>query len=135
MTIRLRGWAAVLLILTVGGFFAFRTLVAHAELPGEAADALRLHLAGVYASKTLDDESSNLAEKAARLLDLRDIEFVSIRGRGTPDDMIVRAEIRVGGKTPPDGREVRYFRMERSSLTGWHHRGDATALSYYLRAF
>ena len=132
-TIRLKGWAALIAIVLVGGFLAVKAFSAHSTLQSEAADLLKLQLAGEYASAHLSGESTDLATLGKNLLDLREIEFVSLRARGNPNEtLIVRADIRVAGKTPPDGRSVRYFRMEYSGLTGWRHRGEATALSWWL---
>jgi len=58
---------------------------------------------------------------------------VEVRGRG--DDIVVKVEVQVAGKDPPDGRRVRYFRMSHSSVTGWRMRYETSALSYYLKMF
>ena len=79
-TIRLKGWAALIAIVLVGGFLAVKAFSAHSTLQSEAADLLKLQLAGEYASAHLSGD----------------------------------------------------FRMEYSGLTGWRHRGEATALSWWL---
>jgi hypothetical protein len=55
-----------------------------------------------------------------------------MKARGTPDDLVVRVKIRVDGGRPPDGREVRYFRMRHSTITGWRMERETGALAYYL---
>jgi hypothetical protein len=65
-------------------------------------------------------------------LDPEDVEIVSISARGRGEKIIARAEIRVGGEEPPDGRPVRYFRMRHSMATGWTVRSETQSWSYYL---
>ena len=52
-TIRLKGWAALIAIVLVGGFLAVKAFSAHSTLQSEAADLLKLQLAGEYASAHL----------------------------------------------------------------------------------
>jgi hypothetical protein len=46
-----------------------------------------------------------------------------------------RVEPRADGQVPPDGREVRYFRMSHSTLIGWRVRHETTAFRYYTTLF
>ncbi len=48
---------------------------------------------------------------------------------------MVRVEISVAGKDPPDGKRVRYYAMSHSVVTGWYLERETTALSYYLKLF
>ena len=90
MKFEFKGLPAVLVGVAIVGFLAFRIFAIHGELETEAADALRQHLTGAYASKMLSVTGGDLSEKGEALLELQEIEFVSIRGRGSTRDMIVR---------------------------------------------
>ena len=63
------------------------------------------------------------------------VRIRSLSGRGSLDDLVVKVELEPSADLPPGTELVRYYRMEYSSITGWRHRGDATALSYYLSLF
>ena len=102
---------------------------------------IRSHLWAVYNGKkvqaakaALDAGDEEEVEDAAKdLIKLEEIEFVSVRTRGTKE-VVVRLEIKVRGQAPPDGRSVRYWRMRRSML-GWTMEYETTALAYYLKLY
>jgi len=97
-----------------------------AEYVGKGIDNLKL--------QNLDAMSPEQAELAGeQLLKLNRINIKSIKTRGKGDDIVVRVEIMVNGKTPPDGKRIRYFRMKHSMITGWTMKRGATSLSYYLK--
>lgn len=140
--ISIKGWKVipvlvVLLVIVGYKYYAMRetldTAATHviktwilAEYVGKGIDNLKL--------QNLDAMSSEQAEQAAeQLLKLNRIDIKSIKARGKGDDIVVRVEIMVDGKTPPDGKRIRYFRMKHSMITGWTMKGGATSLSYYLK--
>ncbi len=47
----------------------------------------------------------------------------------------VRVELEPSSDYPPGTELTRYYRMTYSTLAGWRHRGNASALSYYLALF
>ena len=64
----------------------------------------------------------------------RDVEFTSIAalGRMGAPAIFVRAEVKVDGGPPPDGRSVRYFRVTRKfTEDGWMVVGESNAYFYY----
>lgn len=135
--IKLNGVSAVLVVLVIAAFGGFRALTARADLDGDTRQQLEGWLVGQYTSEYLRtmDQSNPTAADVDSLLTRSTPEIVDLRARGTRRDMIVRTEIRVGGRPPPDGKSVRYWRMEHSQLTGWRLRREVTALSYYLKLF
>ncbi|UCF41770.1 MAG: hypothetical protein JSW43_05445 [Gemmatimonadota bacterium] len=141
--IRVTGWKALLMLLIAAGFVGYRYYAMQTTLETGAADELRFWLAAEYIAQGLPalEEAVELgdptaAEELARDIVARDrIEFTEMSARGAPEDLAVRVRIRVDGRVPPVGREVRYFRMRYSTVTGWRMRWETTKLGYYLELF
>jgi hypothetical protein len=57
-------------------------------------------------------------EQAQQLIASPRIQFSEMKARGSPD-----------------GRDVRYFCMSHSTLTGWRMERETTVLGYYLNFF
>lgn len=132
---KLTGINAVLALIVVVGFAGFRLFSAVSSIETAAAEELAFWLRGEYASELLADAPAADEATAQRMLALEDISFPEMSARGTPDDLIVRVRIAVGGTAPPFGDEVRYFRMEYSQLTQWRLTRETTKWSYYLKLF
>jgi hypothetical protein len=135
--IKLSGGSAVLFLIIALGFGGFRYGSARASLDTDAAATLKVWLRAEYSGRLLRAAGAGTMdeEQAQDLLAMQDIRLLSIKGRGRPSDMVVRVEIAVGDKVPPDGRPVRYYRMHHSQLTGWVLDREVTALSYHLNFF
>ncbi|NIM51607.1 MAG: hypothetical protein GTN62_12330 [Gemmatimonadales bacterium] len=141
--IRLTGWKAILVLVVAVAFVGYRYVAMRTTLATEAAAELRLWLAAGYISQGLpalqeavergDQEAA--AAQAQNIVAQERIEFTSIGARGGRDDVVVRVEILVDGKPPPDGRQVRYFRMRHSLVTGWMMRYETSALAYIFKLF
>jgi hypothetical protein len=140
---RVTGWKAVIVLIAVAAFLGWRYSALQTSLATEAADELRFWLAAEYIAQglpalqdALDRGDDAAAELQAQEIVARDrIEFPQLSARGSSEDVVVRAEILVDGKAPPDDRSVRYFRMEHSMVTGWRMRWEVHAISYYLKFF
>ncbi|MGQ9590305.1 MAG: hypothetical protein ACUVYA_08430 [Planctomycetota bacterium] len=138
--IRVRGWQAAIVALAALGFLAYRWVTVKTTLASEATVELRVWLRADYTRLLLGELAPGALLNAPNdprvqaLIDLEKIEFPSIESRGV-DPVYVRAEIRVAGKDPPDGRRVRYWQMERSAVTGWRVRREISPLRYWLRFF
>jgi hypothetical protein len=141
MKLELKGWKAIAALAIVAAVLLGKFAVQRSTLETEAAEELKFWLRGEYLSEGLagvDVEQMSEAEveaKAEELLGLSEITFKKMSARGSDDDIIVKLEIQVAGKDPPDGKPVRYFRMSHSSVTGWRVRHETTGLSYYLKLF
>ncbi len=133
--IKLTGAKAVIAIVMVAAFLGFRFFNATSTLETAAADELKFWLWGQYASRLMAEKPEPTVETARRALALDNIQFSEINGRGTPRDMVVRVRIVVDGSPPPDGRSVRYYRMEYSQLTKWRYVRETTAFAYHLNFF
>ncbi len=132
---KLTGAKAIIAIIVVVAFVAFRYVSAASSIETDAASELKFWLRGEYSSRLMAENPEPTEETAQRALALANIDFSEIHGRGTLDDMVVRVRIRVEGRPPPYGNEVRYFRMEYSQLTKWRLRRETTKWSYYLNLF
>ncbi len=133
--IKLTGAKAVVAILLVVAFLGYRFFSATSTIETDAAEILKFSLWGQYASQLMAEKPEPTEETARRALALDNIQFPEIHGRGTPRDMIVRVRIVVDGSPPPEGRAVRYFRMEYSQLTKWRYLRETTAFAYHLNFF
>jgi len=139
--IKLTGWKAIVAILAVLAFLAYRYNAMHTTVATEAADELRFWLAAEYMAaglpaleQAVESGDAVAAEiQAQEILARERIEFPDLSARGSPEDVVVRAEILVDGRAPPVGKPVRYFRMEHSMVTGWRMQREVHAISYYLR--
>jgi hypothetical protein len=140
-SIKITGWKAIpvlVVILLIGGY---RYYAMRASLDTEAKQLIRERILTDSMRNWVGeleerDPASMTPEEAARNVDgflrLKKIDIVSMEARGRGDRVVVRVEITVDGKPPPDGRNVRYFRMRHSMLTGWRIKRETTALSYHL---
>ncbi|MEW5736645.1 MAG: hypothetical protein AB1921_17505 [Thermodesulfobacteriota bacterium] len=142
MKIKLTGWKAVVAILVLLGLLGWRYAESRRTLGTEAADVVRHWLVAEYTRNNLAtwtpeersfDNKEEAAQKAQELLAASRVTILSIQARGSGDDVVVRVEVQVDGKTPPDGRSVRYFRMSHSALIGWQMRYDAGPWAWYLK--
>ncbi len=133
--IKLTGAKAVVAILLVAAFMGYRFFSAMSTIETAAEEVLKFSLWGEYASRLMAEKPEPTEETVQRALALDNIQFPEINGRGTPGDMVVRVRIVVDGSPPPDGRSVRYFRMEYSQLTKWRYVRETTAFAYHLNFF
>lgn len=134
-TVTLRGWKAVAAILVFGGFLGFRWMTARQALDGQGRSALEDWIALEIQRPLLADTTIPLAERGQAVLGASEVTIRSLKARGRLDNLVVRAEIEPDSGFPPGTELVRYYRMQYSSITGWRHRGPASALSFYLTLF
>lgn len=138
--IKLTGWPAVGVALLAVAFLGYKIFVVRGSLGPEELAEVKLWLQAEYSSRHLDElraavDSRDAATAEALTKEIRameSIEFVSIGKRGT-DDFVVRLEIEVDGRDPPDGERVRYFVMEHSELLGWRVKRETYWWSYWLK--
>jgi hypothetical protein len=136
-TLALRGWPAVIALVVVVGLYGLTFVISRRALDDRALAPIRHQLQGEYTAALLPGVDTQNPDPAAvdRLTALDHIDFASVSVRGFGSDVIVRVEPRVDGAPPPDGRDVRYYRMSYSTLTGWRLRHETTALRYYTRLY
>jgi len=138
--VQLSGWKAIAVIGIVVAVAGYRFMAVRTTLETGGADELRFWILADYQRQGLpaleqaieSGDAQAVEEQAQRLIANERIQFTDMRARGTPDDLVVRVKIHVDGGRPPDGREVRYFRMTHSTITGWRMTRETTALGYYL---
>jgi hypothetical protein len=141
MKIELKGWKAIAALVIIAAAIVWKFAAERSTLATEAADEIKFWLRAEYLAAGMEGfDLSQLSEEEAQakgeeLLSLSEIEFSSIGARGRGDDIVVKVEVQVAGKDPPDGRRTRYFRMSHSTVTGWRVRWEASAFSYYLKLF
>jgi hypothetical protein len=135
--ITLRGWPAVVALVIVAGLYGATFVVGRRALDDKVLEQIRHQLRGEYTTALLPgvDPRHPDPEAVAKLTALERIKFASVSVRGFGSNVIVRVEPRVDGEPPPDGRDVRYYRMSYSALTGWRVRHQSTAWRYYTRVF
>ena len=139
--LQLSGWKAIAVIGIVVAVAGYRFMAVRTTLETGGADELKMWVLADYVRQGLPAleqalESGDMQaaeEQAQQLIAAERIQFTEMKARGTPDDLVVRVKIRVDGGAPPDGREVRYFRMSHSTITGWRMERETTKLGYYLK--
>ena len=86
-----------------------------------------------FAPKGADKLSREELQKLADASNAaRNITINSLNVRGTLLQAVARVDFRVDGKTPPDGREVRYLLLRQSGLGDWQVDRGTTGKSYYF---
>ncbi len=139
---QLKGWPAVGAVVIAAAFLGYKVFLVHASLGPEQLEEVRVYLRAEYSGRPVDDLRDAIAsghldratDLAAEIQAMQDIEFVSIKARGT-DEVVVRLEIEVDGGPPPDGRNVRYYIMTHSMITGWRVKRPCSSWNYYLKLF
>ncbi len=109
MEIRLTGWKGAATGIAILAFLGYQFHAARASLDDAGREVIEQWLAAEY-------QRYHLA-------------------RGKPESLAVRVEIAPGAAHPPGSPLIRYYRMEHSLLTGWHHRGKLRPWQYYLTLF
>jgi hypothetical protein len=119
MTIRVTGWRAFALLVAMAAFGLWRAQAQRRTLDTEARRLVQIELSAEYL-------------RGGNLVPSEVVELRSLTARGHGERVVVRAEVTVQGRTPPDGESVRYFAMRHRLVGGWEllpQRADA--FSYY----
>jgi hypothetical protein len=131
--VRVTGWKAILVIIAILGLVGYRFVSVRSSLNSEGTEVLKTWISGEFQRYYLAQTDLSQAEKAQLVTGAADVEFRSVSARGSGDNIVVRVELEPSEFQPPGTELVRYYRMEHSTVTGWRHKGDAGALSYYLK--
>ena len=134
-TMKITGWKAVPVILLVVGFGGYRFLTARQALDTQGREELETWIAAELIRPMLADSTTSLAERGEAILGASQTEIRNLSARGSLENLVVRVELEPNDAYPPDTELVRYYRMTHSVVTGWRHRGSASALRYYLALF
>ncbi len=134
-TMKITGWKAVPIILLVVGFGGYRFATARQALDTQGREELEIWISGELIRPMLADSTTPLAERGEAILGASQVEIRKLSALGTLDDLVVRVELEPDDVLPPGTELVRYYRMSYSIVTGWRHRGPASALRYYLAVF
>lgn len=143
MTFKLTGWKAVLAIVAVVAFAAFRYNMQSAALQAEGVDEVKRWLALEATRIALPDLQQAAAgsgngeylTQMASDLDQDSFDVVSVTRHGMGERIVARVEYRHLNRSPADATAVRYLRMSYSLATGWRIQTETTQLRYYLAAF
>jgi hypothetical protein len=135
---QLQGWRAIVGILVVAGFTGVQMWARIRPVNQAMKDAVRTELLQQYSGRGPENIARFVAEARTGLpmesvapVVQRDVEFTSVGARGGSGSGIVvfRAEVTVDGGSPPDGRAVRYFNLERK-FGGWLVLGESNSYNY-----
>jgi hypothetical protein len=139
--ISLRSWHAVLGAFVVVGFLSLQSYLRMRTVDDGMQTAMREKLLNEYSGRSAKDVSRLLAEArdgepVEPLPEVvpRDVEFTSLGAHGKIGArvILVRAELKVDGTVPPDGRSIRYFQLSRKFMeSGWMVVGESNSYSYY----
>lgn len=139
--ITIKGKPAWIVILVILLLFGLRFWRMQATLGTEAVESLRPWLVAHYCGFSLHDgrykpleelTGEEYEELNERVMAALRVDIRSIKVRGFGGSVVVRAEILVDGKIPPDGKTVRYYRMNYSHLSGWIYEQEVGPWSYWF---
>ena len=138
-----RGWKAVLILTAILVWAVAHFLAQRNILEAAAHDVLRSWLFADYARQAMTSalkEGGGSLEKAAEQMSrenvIKGINIIESKARLTPEgEYIVRVKYDIGGNPPPDGKDVRYFVMQRILSGNWFVEYEAMAWQYYLAFF
>ena len=140
-TITLKGPWALIALLLIGAFTAYQYIDRNRTLDSDAREVIKTWIVGEYVRNALPELRKLVDDPAGKESQTEDliktfsrerVRIISIRARGTGDDVAVRVEIEVDGKDPPDGKRVRYFAMTHSTVVGWQYEHEISKWGYYL---
>lgn len=77
-------------------------------------------------------DRAGLEKLAAATKIAQSVAVQSVEVNGTGLKVVARVRYQLDGKTPPDGREIRYLRLSALPFAGWTVDRGATALSFFL---
>lgn len=138
-----RDWHAMVAIVALAGFVGLKMYLHVRSVDDPMRDAVRQELLNEYSGRGAKDVARILSEARQGLpveevqpVVQRDVEFKSIAARGAIGGSVtlVRADITVDGGPPPDGRSVRYFRVQRKFMGGgWMVIGESDSYRYFMQ--
>jgi len=138
------GWKATipfLILLLLLAYPAWRYAVPRTTLPEGAISAIARSLEGFYGSPAAQSPvfieeaapGSNVPppdKDALKWATKVSLPQVSVRGFGST--VAAKVQVQVGGRTPPDGVDVRFVRLHYSPLLGWRAEVLPNAIRYNL---
>lgn len=140
--VQLRSWHVLIGIALIAGVFGVKVYLKVRPVDDGMRGAVRQELLKEYSGQGPKDVARIVQEARAggpispvQPVLQRDVEFASIDARGKIGALytLVKAEITVDGGPPPDGRRVRYFRMERKFTgQGWLVVGESDSYQYFM---
>lgn len=139
MTIKLTGWKAVAALAAIVVLAILHQTFIRRSLNEEAVEEIRPYIQGEVITAAVGDrdpwEMSKTELQAAgeKAMKAQKVELKNVTASGFGSEVVVRVEISVDGAPPPDGRTVRYYRMDHSYLLGWTYRKEVNAFAYYTK--
>lgn len=134
-TVGITGWKAILVLIVLVSVGGFRLTTARTKIDTQGRAALERWVQAEMIRPLLADTTRSLQERGAAMLEASSVTIKSLSVRGPSRNAVVRVELNPSPALPPGTDLVRYYRMQYSSISGWTHRGSATALNWYLAAF
>ena len=134
-TVKLSGWKAVLALLVLAGAVGFREVTVRDKLDTQGREALRRWVQAEVIRPIVADTTRSLAERDSALTQALAVTIKSLGVRGALSNAVVRVELNPSPALPPGTDLVRYYRARYSVVSGWMHRGNTTALAWYLAVF
>lgn len=144
MKFKLTGWNAIIALVLIAGFVAFRFETQSKSLESQGVKQVKRWLVAESMRAALPDMQRAMADpkgnekyltQTARDFQDKNFEIVSVTRHGLGSYIVARVEVRFKGQSPSDGMNVRYLRMEYSMVTGWKVLREATKWDYYLAVF
>lgn len=140
-TLKLKGWKAVVALIIIGSGWVLWRLNMESTFDTGAVETLKPWIRADFARKVLKDagttsvDTMSEAEAEAftsRLLAAHNVELDVQTAHGSGERVVLKVEVMVDGKPPPDGKTIRYYSMRYSAITGWSYNRETDAVAYWL---
>ncbi len=140
----MNGWKAIIALVVVAGFVVFRFEMQNRTLDSQGvtqvknwlmAESTRAALPAMQQANAGEAGGDASLEAMARDLQESNFQIASITSHGTGSSVVARVDVRYKGQSRQDGMNVRYLRMQYSTLTGWRVLREASRWDYYASAF
>jgi hypothetical protein len=137
--IELTGWKAVVVAVIILAASGYRIYSRFPTVSEDGREALRTWLVKDYtgrgpkalAQRVAAYRAGMPAQPLEVLAEEPKVNFVSLTAHGWRDAMVVRSEISVDGRTPPDGQPVRYLFLTTKFEGGWMVLSESDSFRYY----
>lgn len=127
MVIKITGWKGVASLIIIVLIAVYKYVAAFTSLDSDGKKVIENWITAEYQRYHLSRNDISDEIKAELLLKTKSLNIISMTSRGGVDSMAVRVEIEKNDAHPPSMSYVQYYKLEYTSVSGWHHSRNITA--------
>ena len=135
MKIKLTGPSALLALVAIIAFGAFRISTAQSDMDQQGREVIRQMIVGEYLSYHHGQDAQlqpSSEEVVARDLAISALKIRDINIHGHRSPYVVKVTLEPNAYAPPGSANVRYLKMRHSLITGWSYLKTSSKFSYWL---